>query len=60
MNIIKQIYLTIILLVLDISWIYLNYNNYNKIVEKIQGSSIKLNIIPGILCYLNMKNGKPV
>ena len=57
MNILKIIYLTIILLVLDISWIYLNYNNYNNTVQKIQGSVIKLNIIPGILCYLLMLFG---
>lgn len=57
MNIIKQIYLTIILLVLDISWIYLNYNNYNNTVQKIQGSAIKLNVIPGIICYFLMLIG---
>ena len=57
MNILKIIYLTIILLILDISWIYLNYNNYNNTVQKIQGSAIKLNIIPGILCYLLMLFG---
>lgn len=52
MDILKIIYLTIIILFLDILWIYFNYNNYDKTVQKIQGSSIKLNMTAGILCYL--------
>lgn len=51
-SILNIIYLTIIILFLDFLWIYLNYNNYDKIVQKIQGSPIKLNMIAGIVCYI--------
>jgi len=42
----------IIVLIADFIWLYLNKNNYNSLVTKVQGSTIQLNFIGGALSYL--------
>jgi uncharacterized membrane protein len=49
---IKHILLAIIIIVLDIIWLSLNKDNYNKTVRSIQGSAIKVKYLPAVLSYL--------
>lgn len=42
----------ILVLIADFIWLYLNKNNYNLLVTKVQGSPIQLNFIGGVLSYL--------
>ena len=52
-------YLIIIvfILLIDFVWLYVNYNNYNRLVEKVQGSSISINIIGALLSYVTVLIG---
>lgn len=55
MNIyLKYFILSLLLIVIDSIWIYLNYNMYNKTVKDIQGSDIKAKIHYVIFAYLLM------
>jgi len=55
MNIyLKYFILSLLLIVIDSIWIYLNYNMYNKTVKDIQGSDIKVKIHYAIMAYLLM------
>ena len=40
----KYFILSLLLIIIDSMWIYLNYNMYNKTVKDIQGSDIKAKI----------------
>ena len=42
----------VLLLVLDIPWLYANRNTSETMIRAIQGSSIQLRIIPAIIVYL--------
>jgi uncharacterized membrane protein len=42
----------VLLLVLDIPWLYVNRNTADSMIRAIQGSAIKLRIIPSIIVYL--------
>lgn len=44
--------LTIIFTIIDAGFLFLMKDNFNKIVKKIQGSDLKLNMIYTILCYI--------
>lgn len=50
----KYFILSLILIIIDSIWIYLNYNMYNKTVKDIQGSDIKAKIHYLIIGYLLM------
>lgn len=55
MNIyLKYFILSLLLIIIDSIWIYLNYNMYNKTVKDIQGSDIKAKIHYAIIAYLLM------
>ena len=55
MNIyLKYFILSLLLIIIDSMWIYLNYNMYNKTVKDIQGSDIKAKIHYVIFAYLLM------
>jgi len=47
----------IIILIIDCIWLYLNRNNYNSLVKKIQGFDIELNLFGAILSYLCVITG---
>lgn len=42
----------VVILVIDCIWLYINKNNYNNLVKKIQGFDIQLNLIGTFLSYL--------
>ena len=42
----------VLLLVLDIPWLYVNQNVAGSMIRAIQGSAIELRIIPSIITYL--------
>ena len=42
----------LLLLVLDIPWLYVNRNTAESMIRAIQGSSIQVRIIPSIIVYL--------
>lgn len=44
--------LSIIFLLVDSAFLFLMKDNFNRIVKKIQGTDLKLNIIYTILCYI--------
>ena len=44
--------LSIIFLFIDAGFLFLMKDNFNRIVKKIQGSDLELNIIYTILCYI--------
>lgn len=44
--------LAIIFTLIDAGFLYLMKDNFNKIIRKIQGSDLKLNLIYTILCYV--------
>jgi len=48
---INYIITAIIVLVIDIIWLYLNRKNYNNLVIKIQGSKIQLNLLGALISY---------
>jgi uncharacterized membrane protein len=56
-NIYPYLIITIFILLVDFVWLYVNYNNYNRLVKKIQGSDISVNIIGGFLSYLTVLIG---
>lgn len=47
----------IVVLIADFIWLYLNRNNYNSLVKKVQGTTIQLNFIGGALSYLFIISG---
>lgn len=52
-NMIKNIILLAILFVLvDAGFLYLMRNNFKTMVNKIQGSPLKMKILPSIACYI--------
>ncbi len=53
-NLTPYFLITIFTLSIDFIWLYLNYNNYNRLVTKVQGSSISINFIGAILSYLTV------
>ncbi len=52
MNIFPYIFTTIFVLIIDIAWLIFNKNNYNKLVNNIQGSNIDMNYLGGGLSYV--------
>ncbi len=42
----------IVILIIDIIWLYINRVNYNNLIRKVQGSDIQLNLIGTSLSYL--------
>ena len=52
MDIKKILIVIVLILFLDFSWLYFNFANYNKTVQKIQNEPIKIYILPAILCYI--------
>ena len=52
MNIIPYIFTTIFVLVVDISWLIINRDGYNRLVNNIQGSNIQMNYYGGGLSYV--------
>jgi uncharacterized membrane protein len=53
-SITPYIIITLFTLFIDFIWLFLNYNNYNRLVNKVQGSSISINFIGAILSYLTV------
>ncbi len=52
-NIIKNIILLAVIFVLvDVGFLYLMRNNFQTMVNKIQGSPLKMKLIPTIACYI--------
>lgn len=47
----------IVVLIADFIWLYLNRNNYNSLVKRVQGTTIQLNFIGGALSYLFIISG---
>jgi uncharacterized membrane protein len=48
----NYIIIIVVILVIDCIWLYINKNNYNNLVKKIQGFDIQLNLIGTFLSYL--------
>jgi uncharacterized membrane protein len=48
------IIITFFILFIDFIWLYLNYNNYNRLVTKVQGSAISINFIGAFLSYITV------
>ena len=46
------ILLAIIFVLVDAGFLYLMSNNFKTMVNKIQGSPLKMNILPTIACYI--------
>ena len=46
------ILLAIIFVLVDIGFIFLIRNSYEVMIQKIQGSSLKMKLIPTIACYI--------
>ena len=46
------ILLAIIFVLVDAGFLYLMSNNFQNIIKKIQGSPLKMKIIPTIFCYI--------
>ena len=42
----------VLLLVLDIPWLYVNQNVAGSMIRAIQGSSVQLRIVPSVIVYL--------
>ena len=53
-NMTPYIIITLFILFIDFIWLYLNYNNYNRLVTKVQGYPISINFIGAILSYLTV------
>ena len=52
-NMIKNIILLAIIFVLvDAGFIFLIRNTYQNMIQKIQGSSLKMKLVPTIACYV--------
>lgn len=50
--IVKILIISIIIMVLDMIWLYSNSYHYNLFVRKVQGSDINLNFFSGFISYL--------
>ena len=46
------ILLAIILILVDYSFLYLVSDSFKRVVNKIQGSPLKIKLLPTILCYI--------
>ena len=46
------ILLAIIFVLVDAGFLYLMSNNFQSLIQKIQGSPLKMKLIPTILCYI--------
>ena len=46
------ILLAIIFVLVDSGFLYLMSNNFQNMIKKIQGSPLKMKIIPTIFCYI--------
>ncbi len=51
-NIKNIILLAIIFVLVDAGFLYLMSNNFQTMIQKIQGSPLKMKLIPTILCYI--------
>ena len=51
-NIKNIILLAIIFVLVDAGFLYLMSNNFQSLIQKIQGSPLKMKLIPTILCYI--------
>ena len=56
-NLYPYFIITIFILFIDSIWLYFNYNNYNRLVIKVQGSPISVNLIGALLSYLTVLIG---
>ena len=46
------ILLAIIFVLVDAGFLYLMSNNFQSLIQKIQGSPLKMKLIPTIACYI--------
>ena len=46
------ILLAIIFVLVDAGFLYLMSNNFQSLIQKIQGSPLKMKLIPAIVCYI--------
>lgn len=53
-NIIKMVISAVVILLLDIVFLYLLSNKFGKMMKNIQNEKIKLNYISALLCYIVM------
>ena len=53
-NLIKMIISAIIILLLDIVFLYLLSNKFGRMIKNIQNENIKLNYVSALLCYVIM------
>ena len=44
--------LGILFIIVDVGFLYLMRNNFKTMINKIQGSPLKMKLIPTILCYI--------
>jgi uncharacterized membrane protein len=52
LSIVSMLISALVLLVLDIPWLYVNQNVAGSMIQAIQGSPIQIRIIPSIITYL--------
>ena len=46
------ILLAIIFVLVDVGFLYLMSNNFQSLIQKIQGSPLKMKLIPTVACYI--------
>ena len=46
------ILLAVIFVLVDVGFLYLMSNNFQTMVKKIQGSPLKMNLLPTVACYI--------